>query len=471
MDPTSTASTAAERAPEPASSARTPPAAHTGLDIRALIDGRPLSAFQIRVLVLIGCLVLLDGFDVQVIGFVAPALVRAWHLAPAVLGPIFGAGLLGMLIGSTGLGMLADRIGRRPVLLGATFFVAVCVLATAATRSVPQMLILRFLTGLGLGGVIGNSVTLASEYCPDARRASLLMIISCGFTAGAILGGLLAAVLLPRTGWRSVFIAGGLLPLGVGVLLIRELPESLHLLLLHGADRVRIEHWLKRLAPELTVSPTIALQLPEVTAAKGSVIDLFRKGLRARSLMLWAVSFANLLNLFFLANWLPLLATRMGYSDSLAVFMGVTLQVGGILGALILGPLIDRLGFYRVLAPTFLLGAFMIAAVGRPGSSVFMQCAVVVLAGVSVLGGQPAINALATCIYPTQLRATGVGWCLGVGRAGSITGPMVAAQLIARHWTNGSLFMFAAAAAACSSLIIAGMARINPRLEQPLREL
>jgi AAHS family 4-hydroxybenzoate transporter-like MFS transporter len=213
-------------------------------DIGALIDSRPLSAFQVRVLVLIGCLVLMDGFDVQVIGFVAPALLRTWSLTPDALGPIFGAGLLGMLVGSTGLGMLADRIGRRPVLIGAAFFVALCVLSTAAARSVPQLLALRFLTGLGLGGVLGNAVTLASEYCPSARRASLLMGISCGFTAGAILGGLLAAVLIPRAGWQAVFVVGGLLPLGVAILLIRELPESLQLLLVRGADRARIQYWL-----------------------------------------------------------------------------------------------------------------------------------------------------------------------------------------------------------------------------------
>jgi AAHS family 4-hydroxybenzoate transporter-like MFS transporter len=185
-------------------------------DIGALIDSRPLSAFQVRVLMLIGCLVLMDGFDVQVIGFVAPALLRTWNLAPNALGPIFGAGLLGMLVGSTGLGLLADRIGRRPVLIGATFFVALCVLSTAAARSVPQMLALRFLTGLGLGGVLGDAITLASEYCPSARRASLLLMgISCGFTAGAILGGLLAAVLIPRTGWRPVFVVGGLLHMSI----------------------------------------------------------------------------------------------------------------------------------------------------------------------------------------------------------------------------------------------------------------
>jgi AAHS family 4-hydroxybenzoate transporter-like MFS transporter len=439
-------------------------------DIGALIDGRPLSAFQVRVLVLIGCLVLIDGFDVQVIGFVAPALVRTWSLTPDALGPIFAAGLLGMLVGSTGLGMLADRIGRRPVLIGATFFVALCVLSTAATRSVPQLLALRFLTGLGLGGVLGNAVTLASEYCPSARRASLLMGISCGFTAGAILGGLLAAVLIPRAGWPAVFVVGGLLPLGVAILLIRELPESLQLLLVRGADRARIQYWLQRLAPGIIFEPTTTHRITDA-AVKASVIDLFRGGLSVRSLLLWAVSFANLLNLFFLANWLPTLATRMGYSDSLGVLLGTTLQAGGILGALILGHFIDRFGFYRVLVPSFLLGAVMIAGVGRPDLPVAAACAAVLLAGATIVGGQPGINALATFVYPTQLRATGVGWCLGIGRAGSIVGPMAAAQLIAHHFTNESLFMFAAIPAAFSSLMIAGLARTPPRRDRPLLPL
>jgi MFS transporter, AAHS family, 4-hydroxybenzoate transporter len=445
------------------------PSAALSLDITALIDSQPLSAFQIRVLVLIGCLVLMDGLDVQEIGFVAPALLRTWSLEPSALGPIFGAGLFGMLAGSMSLSVLADRIGRRPVLIGATFFFALCVLATAATRSVPQMLALRFLTGVGVGGVMANAVTLASEYCPAARRASLLMGISCGFTAGAMLGGLLAAVLIPRTGWRSVFIAGGLLPLGVAFLLLRELPESLQLLLVRGVHRGRIEHWLKRLAPKVTVNPTTAFVRPEIAAGSGSVLDLFREGRGARSLLLWAVSFTNLLNLFFLSNWLPLLASRMGYSNSLGVLIGTTLQAGGMLGALILGPLIDRLGFYRVLGPAFLLGALMIAAIGRPDLPVTTVCAVVLLAGVSIVGGQPGINALAASVYPTGLRATGVGWCLGIGRAGSIVGPVIAAQLIARHWTSEELFLIAGVPAALSALLIWGMARVSSRDEHPLR--
>lgn len=435
------------------------------LDIAALIDGRTLSAFQIRVLALVGCLVLLDGLDVQAIGFVAPALLRSWSLEPAALGPIFSAALLGMLAGSMVASVLADRVGRRPVLLGATFFFALCVLATAATRSVSEMVALRFLTGVGMGGVISNAVTLASEYSPAARRASLLLIISCGFTVGAILGGLLAAVLIPRAGWRSVFVVGGLLPLGLAVLLLRELPESLQWLLGRGANRVRIQQWLMRLAPRLTIDSSTVLVRPEIAAASASVFDLFREGRAARSLLLWAVSFANLLNLFFLSNWLPLLASRMGHSGWLAVLIGSSLQAGGIVGAFILGPLMDRFGFYRVLAPAFLIGSAMIATIGRPDLPSAVICAVVLLAGVAIVGGQSGINAIAVSYYPTRLRATGVGWALGIGRAGSIAGPMIAAQLLARHWTSEQMFLTAAIPAGLSALMIWGMARLSARRE------
>ena len=395
---------------------------------------RELSRSQIRIFVLIGCLVLLDGFDVQAMGFVAPALVRAWKLEPAVLGPVFSAGLLGMLLGSMSSSLVADRIGRRPVLLAATFFFAVCVLATAAAHTIAQLATLRFLTGFGIGAVMANAVTLASEFCPAARRASLLMAISCGFTAGAILGGVIAAALIPHAGWPAVFILGGLLPLALGPVLVRGLPES----------------------PQF-----LAARLAAPPGVKSSWPDLLRGGRGKVSLLLWCVSFANLLNLFFLSSWLPMLATRMGYSDTLSVLMGVTLQLGGIVGALVLGSMIDRVGFFRVLAPAFALGAVMIAAIGRPGLPLTLVFVTVLIAGACVVGGQPGINALAASLYPTRLRATGVGWCLGIGRAGSIAGPIVAAQLIARNWSADALFLFAAVPALLSSIAVRGMSRLK----------
>jgi len=434
----------------------------TGIpDFSQLLENRPLSRVQVRTLVLIGCLVLMDGFDVQAVGFVAPALVRAWRLQPAELGPVFSAGLFGMLLGSTTLSLVADRVGRRPVLIGSTLFFTVCVSSTAAAGTVPQLIILRCLTGFGIGGVMANAVTLASEYCPAARRASLLLLISCGFTAGAMLGGVISGVLIPRTGWASVFIVGGLLPIVIVPWLFRELPESLPFLAA-VSDRGRLRYWLARLNPHSAALPEFAACPPKGPRIKVSVLELFRSGRGRHSVLLWCISFANLLNLFFLSSWLPLLAGRMGYSDSQSVMIGVCLQLGGLLGALTLGPLIDRFGFYRVLGPAFALGAVTIAAIGWPGLALAVLFAMVLIAGACIVGGQPGINTLAACLYPVQFRATGVGWCLGIGRAGSIAGPVLAAQLLARNATVDTLFLIAAVPASLSALSVYAMSRLRP---------
>lgn len=428
------------------------------LDLAGLIDARPLGRFQVWVLVLIGCSVTMDGFDLQAMGFVAPALVQAWGIELPALGPIFGAGLFGMLLGSLGFGMLADRIGRRPVLIGATLIFGLCMLGTALTRSVPQMMVLRLLTGFGIGGVMGNAVALATEYSPQRRRASLLMAISCGFTGGAILGGVVSAVLIPRGGWQSVFVVGGLLPLAIALLMHRSLPESLPFLAARPQHRDRLEHWLRRLAPDIRLPPTAAaVPRPETIP----VVELFRDGRTPLSLLLWGLSFANLLNLFFLSNWLPTLVTSIGYSPSSAVLAGTTLQLGGMLGALAMGPLIDRLGFYRILVPAFLVAAATIACLGRPELPPPLLFAAVLVTGLFIVGAQPAINVLAASLYPTALRATGIGWALGVGRVGSIVGPVAAAQLLALHWSLEGLFVAAAFPAALSSVLLLSLRHVT----------
>src|SRR5258708_33029869 len=219
------------------------------VDIAGLINTHPLSSFQKGIMVLIGGVVVMDGFDVQAIGFIAPALTQDWHIDPTALGPIFGAGLLGMLFGSMLLSILADRVGRRPVLVGSTIFFSLCMLGTAAAESVQQLVFLRFLTGLGIGGVMANAVALASEYSPQRRRASLLMWISCGFTGGTIAGGLISAALMPLGGWRSVFLVGGVLPLGIAAVMHWRLPESLLFLSLQQKDHEKLRKLLHRIAP------------------------------------------------------------------------------------------------------------------------------------------------------------------------------------------------------------------------------
>jgi len=433
------------------------------VDIAGLINLHPLSSFQKGIMVLIGGVVVMDGFDVQAIGFVAPALTQDWHIDPTALGPIFGAGLLGMLFGSMLLSILADRVGRRPVLVGSTIFFSLCMLGTAAAESVQQLVFLRFLTGLGIGGVMANAVALASEYSPQRQRASLLMWISCGFTGGAIAGGLISAALIPWGGWRSVFLVGGVLPLGIGAVMYSRLPESLLFLSSQQGACDELGQLLRRIAPGVDPSRDLHLARPEQVHGRGSLTKLFRDGRALMTLLLWLVSFANLLNLFFLANWLPLLSTRMGFSSSIAVLLGTTLQLGGLIGAVFMGPLIDRVGYYRVLVPAFLIAGLAVAAIGEPGLSLPLLYLVIFTAGICIVGAQPALNALASTLYPTEIRATGVGWSLGVGRAGAIVGPVVAAQLVALNWSSQTLFLAAAVPASFSCIVVVGLAIVTRR--------
>ena len=424
------------------------------VDISALLDSQPLSTFQKWIMVMVGCSVVMDGFDVQTMGFVAPAIVQEWHIGPADLGPVFGAGLLGMLAGSIVLGATADRVGRRPVLIGATVFYGLCMLVTTLVHSVPEFLVVRFMTGFGIGGVMGNAIALVSEYSPRKYRASLMTWVSCGFTGGAIAGGLLCAVLLPSMGWRSVFLVGGILPVVIAVVMARYLPESLQLLVLKQRSPERITQWLGQIAPGVAVGPGTRFAVHGQTHANASVGELFRRGRGTITLLLWGINFANLLDLFFLSNWLPMLSLRVGHGVSTAVLIGTSLQIGGTAGALLMGPLMDRFGFYRVLALSFLVATVSVSSVGLPDLSTGLRYAVVLISGICIVGGQPAVNALTATLYPISLRATGVGWSLGIGRAGSIIGPVVAGQLIRLQWSNTALFVAAAVPALASCVMV-----------------
>ena len=428
--------------------------AHEPIDIPAVIDASPISRYQIWILILVGLTVVVDGFDVQAMGFVAPAIIQEWGVDKAALGPVFGAGLLGMLLGSLTLSVLSDRVGRRPVLIWATIAFAICMLATALVTTVTELLWVRFLTGFGLGAIMPNAMALAGEYSPKRRRVTLMMLVSCGFTIGAVLGGGISAVLIPLWGWKSVFIVGGIAPLLLAVLMVFRIPESMQFLVLRGVRLEQVAESLRRIAPSLTVTPETWYAAPELRQDSGSVLQLFRYGQARTTVLLWAVNFMNLLNLYFLSNWLPTIVKDGGYETSTAVMVGTMLQLGGVIGTLVMGPVIDRFGFFKVLVPSFLLAAVTIATIGQPGLPLMGLFAVVAATGLCIIGGQPAVNALAATYYPTAVRSTGVGWSLGVGRIGSIAGPVIGGQLIGLNWSHSELFFAAALPAALSALLL-----------------
>jgi len=387
----------------------------------------------------------MDGFDVQSLGYVAPALSAELHISRGQLGPVLSAAPLVVLIGSILCSMLADMIGRRPVLIATTLFYALLTWLTARADSLEMLRIVRVIGGLGMGAIMPNAMALVGEYSPRRSRVTIMMIVSNGFTAGAALGGFVAAWLLPRYGWRSVFYFGSAVPLLIGLLMIGMLPESLQFLALQGKKLEELGRWLKRIQPSIDVRGAQYV-IPEEPAKKGGItfIRLLHDGRAAGTLLLWTINFMNLLNLYFLQGWLTTVVTDAGYPQSTAALVASMVQVGGTIGAFTLGWFVHKWGFVPVLTTCGVLASVNIAAIGQPWIPLAMLTTVVFIAGVCVTGGQAAINALAATYYPTELRSTGIGAGLGVGRMGAIIGPTLASMLLGHGWSARDLFLAAA---------------------------
>ncbi len=424
------------------------------INLSEFVDNSRLGSVQWGVFTLCLLTLILDGVDVQARGYPAAAFIREWGVAPAAHGPVFAAGNLGVLIGSLVFSMLADRIGRRPVLVGATFFFSVITILTARATSVQELLIYRFIAGVGLGSIIPQATSLVGEYSPKARRVTLIMAITVGFTAGAALGGFVAAALIPAFGWRSVFYFGGIVPFFVALAMLFRMPESLQFLALRG-QRAELVKWLKRIDPTVPVTAESEFVLAEEKRGGGvPIAHLFREGRGVTTLLLWIVNFMNLLNLYSLASWLPTVVTNAGYPQQTAVLVGTILQVGGTIGTFGLAWLVARRGFIPMLATTFAVACLSIFLIGQPGLSLTLLFVVVFIAGWCVVGSQPGLNALAASYYPTYIRSTGVGAGLGVGRMGAIVGPLIGGYFISMQWTTREIFMAAAIPALISTLVM-----------------
>jgi AAHS family 4-hydroxybenzoate transporter-like MFS transporter len=420
------------------------------VDVIEFIDSQPVGGFHTRLLLTCAAVLFLDGFDTQAMGYVAPPLAKEWGLSKAALGPVFSAALFGLMIGALVFGPLADRVGRKAIIIGSMLAFGIGALVTAAVHDVTTLLIIRFLTGLGLGGAMPNAIALTSEFNPHRRRATMVMIMFCGFSVGAALGGLLAAGLIPRFGWRSVFIVGGVAPLVMVPILASRLPESVRFLALRGNATARVADLLRRVNPRAAFASDATFVVRERRLTGLPVAHLFREGRTAVTLLLWVVFFMSLLNLYFLANWLPTVLNDLGASVSQAVVIGSMLQVGGVVGTFALGRLIDRFSF-RALALVYFAAVFAVGAIGQLGHSAVLVTMAIFAAGFCIVGGQIAANALAASLYPTSVRATGVGWALGIGRIGSIVGPVVVGVLLEQKWSTSAVFVMAAAAALCAA--------------------
>ncbi len=396
------------------------------VNVSDIIDTHGVGAFQLRVFLLCAAVLFVDGFDVQGITYVAPTITREWGLVRGDLWPALTGGLVGVMLGAMLLAPLADRIGRRKVIVWSCVAFGVTTLLTLGVDSLWPLVAMRFLTGLGLGAALPNAIGLASEYAPHKRRALIVMFVGSGISLGAIGAGMTAARLVAPFGWHAMFVVGGVLPLLLAAALARFLPESIRFSASVPGRQAEAKGLLRKIKPELGADRDVEIVSNDPEGGKASVRDLFEDGRGVATVCLWVAFFMSLLNVYLAINWLPSSLEASGFTTTQAAVMTTLYHVGGVIGTYTIGLLMDRLGAHRMVLVGLLLAAigfYTFATVTNLGQ--WPTTAILALAGVGVIGAQVGVTALASMTYPVTMRATGLGWALGVGRVGSIVGPTI----------------------------------------------
>jgi AAHS family 4-hydroxybenzoate transporter-like MFS transporter len=411
--------------------------------VNEFVDGQRIRKFNIMLLVWSFLTMFADGFDLNSLGFAAPDLTRLWGVERSAMGPVLTANLWGILLGAPLLGWLGDKYGRRHLIIGGTLLYGVVTLIMAWTTTMEQMMVLRFIAGIGLGGIMPNTISLNSELTPKKYRSMLIVLMFLGITTGSTGVGLVAAYFMPDYGWQVIFHSGGMLPIAVAVGLIFALPESLKLLATRPGRQAELIATARKMRPDLQIADDARFINPPIVAgSEGNITELFKGSLALITPLLWICFCIALMANFFLNNTLPLIFDNYGIPAQEAALVATMYHAGGIFGGLLISVLLDRFGF-MIVALMFALAAPCIALLGLEGISFMVMATVAGMAGVMVLGAQFGNNAAAGLIYPTSIRGKGVGTALSIGRIGSIIGPMAGAALLGMNLTMQNLFLLA----------------------------
>jgi MFS transporter, AAHS family, 4-hydroxybenzoate transporter len=422
------------------------------MQIANVIDQRAVSASQFAIAFLCGCVMFLDGFNTQTISYMVPLIAKEWQLPHHLIGPVLTSALAGLLVGYLFLSPLSERLGHRRMVLIATVVVGVSTLITLLATNAAELIVLRFITGMGLGAAIPSTVALTSEYTPKRLRATFVLAIYCGLSFGFAAAGGAAAWLIPHYGWRALLWAGAAAPLALAPFIYLYLPESLDFLIRSRAEPRQIQAVLARIGP---VEIDAGALRSETAEQRNAVARLFQSGRTLGTLLLWVVFVLNLAEFYALQSWLPPILTRLNYSiDSVALVTSLT-TIGGIAAAFIVGPAMDRLSPFASLAILYLAGVVFVGLTGWALShSAWMLMTASFFAGFCVSGGQKSVIALTAIFYPAPIRSTGLGWALGIGRIGSIAGPLLIGALLGWRMPPEHVFYAAGLPMLISALII-----------------
>jgi AAHS family 4-hydroxybenzoate transporter-like MFS transporter len=413
----------------------------------AALENQRLGGLQLRVAALCTLVQVCDGYDLNAVAWAVPPLIREWHLPPSMFTIAFLWSSVGIMTGALSAGPIGDRFGRRPLLLVSLTIFGIASLFSAFAGTLGMLSLLRFFTGLGIGGGFAGAASLTGDYAPHRLRATVIMATFTGAPIGGFVGGQIVALLLGRYGWPMIFIVGGVFPLVLVAVLARYLPESPRFLAARQTLSPRHAAVLQRLdiAPAGREAVDVARSNP--------IMMLFSRGYALQTILLWIVYFCSLLNLFLFAYWMPTVLNLIGMSPAQAVFASSLRDCGAIFVVLYLGIAIDRIGPERTLALHYAVGAIFIAMIAMVAMPYMILYVMTFLAGMTIIGSQTGLNGTCGKLYPARMRTSGLGWALGIGRLGAVVAPVLGGYLLALGLAPTRIFLVA-----CLFALIAALA-------------
>jgi|TARA_B110000090_G_scaffold81228_2_gene92427 benzoate transport len=416
-----------------------------------ILNDSPMGIRQILVVGICVLLTALDGFDVLSISFASPGIAKDWGIDRAALGVVLSMELIGMALGSIFLGNMADRVGRRPIIIFCLLVMATGMFMAGSAQSVNNLLIHRFYTGLAIGGMLASTNAMVAEFSNSKRRNLSVILMAAGYPLGVIIGGVFAVNLLQDNSWRSIFVFGGTATLCFLPFVYWLLPESVAYL-----NSRRPSNAINRINATLKILGHAQIaQLPEVgTQQKTSISELFKPSLIRSTVLLTFAYFMHIMTFYFILKWVPKIVVDMGFSPSLAGSVLVWANVGGLLGCITLGLLSNRFQIKTLLVFIFLGSSLMVMLFGSEQQSLTQLSVVVAVAGFFTNAGVVGLYALFAQYFPDALRASGSGFAIGVGRGGAAISPILAGLLFAAGYGLQSISVLMALGSALAAITI-----------------
>ncbi len=409
-------------------------------DLQKRVAEAPMTRFQLFAIGVCVCLNMLDGFDILAMSFAASGVKADWHLANSQLGYLLSAGLIGMGVGSLTVAPSADRFGRRPIVLLSVSIAALGMAVSATASGLVQLLVLRVFTGIGIGGTIASVAVIVSEYAPQRWRSVALGLYATGYSIGATVGGILTTLAVDRFGWRSAFAIGGALTLALLPVAWYRLPESLEFLLTRrpplALERINALLVAIRQAPVLAL-PEVARRRAGMQRVRSSLALLITR----TTVLAWCVFFCTMAGFYFIVSWTPRLLTAAGLSAKQGLTGGILLNLGGIAGCGLYALAASRLNARLLLTLSLLATALLIGAFGQSMQHFAAALSTGLLLGTIANAAMAGLYAVGPTLYPTAVRATGMGSAIGIGRFGAILAPIVSGALLDAGWTPARLYV------------------------------